>query len=41
MTHEGQKYAEPLHYAPLSKAAVGKAEKLIKSITYNEKPILK
>jgi phosphate transport system substrate-binding protein len=41
MTHEGQKYAEPLHYAPLSKAAVGKAEKLIKSITYNEKPVLK
>jgi phosphate transport system substrate-binding protein len=41
MTHQGQKYAEPLHYAPLSKAAVGKAEKLIKSITYNEKPILK
>jgi len=41
MTHEGQKYAEPLHYAPLSKAAVGKAEKLIKSITYKEKAILK
>jgi phosphate transport system substrate-binding protein len=41
MTHQGQKYAEPLHYAPLSKAAVGKAEKLIKSITYNEKSILK
>jgi phosphate transport system substrate-binding protein len=41
MTHEGQKYAEPLHYAPLSKAAVGKAEKLIKSITYKGKPIMK
>jgi len=41
MTHEGQKYSEPLHYAPLSKAAVGKAEKLIKSITYKENPILK
>jgi phosphate transport system substrate-binding protein len=40
-THEGQKYAEPLHYAPLSKAAVGKAEKLIKSISYKEKPIFK
>ena len=40
-THEGQKYAEPLHYAPLSKAAVGKAEKLIKSITYKETPIMK
>jgi phosphate transport system substrate-binding protein len=41
MTHQGQKYAEPLHYAPLSKAAVGKAEKLIESITYKGKPILK
>jgi phosphate transport system substrate-binding protein len=41
MTHEGQKYAEPLHYAPLSKAAVGKAEKLIKSITYKDMPIMK
>jgi phosphate transport system substrate-binding protein len=41
MTHEGQKYAEPLHYAPLSKAAVGKAEKLIKSITYKETPMMK
>lgn len=41
MTHEGQKYAEPLHYAPLSKAAVAKAEKLIKSITYNGSPIMK
>ena len=41
MTHEGQKHAEPLHYAPLSKAAVAKAEKLIKSITYKETPIMK
>jgi phosphate transport system substrate-binding protein len=41
ITHQGQKYAEPLHYAPLSKEAVGKAEKLIKSITYKERPILK
>jgi phosphate transport system substrate-binding protein len=41
MTHEGQKYAEPLHYAPLSKAAVGKAEKLIKSITYKETLVMR
>jgi phosphate transport system substrate-binding protein len=41
MTHEGEKYAEPLHYAPLSKAAVAKAEKLIKSITYKGSPIMK
>jgi phosphate transport system substrate-binding protein len=41
MTHKGQRYAEPLHYAPLSKAAVEKAENLIKSITYREKPVMK
>ena len=41
MTHEGQKHAEPLHYAPLSKKAVKKAEKLIKSISYKEKPLMK
>jgi phosphate transport system substrate-binding protein len=41
MTHEGQKHAEPLHYAPLSKRAVEKAEKLIKSISYKEKPLMK
>jgi len=41
MTHEGQKYAEPLHYAPLSKAAVGKAEKLIRSITYKGTSMMK
>lgn len=40
MTHRGQKYAEPLHYAPLSRAAVGKAEKLIQSITYDGKRIM-
>jgi len=41
MTHEGQKYAEPLDYAPLSKKAVEKAEKLIKSITYRGNVIMK
>ena len=39
MTHEGQKYVEPLNYAPLPKAAVEKAEVLIKSITYNGEPL--
>jgi phosphate transport system substrate-binding protein len=39
MTHEGQKYVEPLNYAPLPKAAVEKAEVLIKSITYDGKPL--
>jgi phosphate transport system substrate-binding protein len=41
MTHEGQKYAEPLDYAPLSKKAVEKAEKLIKSVMYKGSPIMK
>ncbi len=41
MTHEGQKYAEPMEYAPLSKAAAGKAEKLVKSITYGGAPVMK
>ena len=41
MTHEGQTYAEPLHYAPLSKKAVEKTEKLIKSVTYKGSAIMK
>jgi phosphate transport system substrate-binding protein len=40
MVHQGQKYAEELHYAPLSKQALMKAENLIKSITYNGKQIM-
>ncbi|MGC8804536.1 MAG: phosphate ABC transporter substrate-binding protein PstS, partial [Candidatus Ratteibacteria bacterium] len=40
MIHQGQKYATELHYAPLPKNAVIKAENLIKSITYNGKRIL-
>ena len=40
-THEGQKYAEPLNYAPLSDKAVKLDEKILKSVTYNGKPILK
>ena len=41
MTHEGQKHAEPLHYAPLSKKAVEKTEKLIKSVNYKGSTIMK
>jgi len=41
MTHEGQKYAEPLHYAPLPSEAIKKAEKVIGSVTYNGNPIQK
>ncbi|HEU4904405.1 MAG TPA: phosphate ABC transporter substrate-binding protein PstS, partial [Flavisolibacter sp.] len=38
--HEGQKFCEPLHYAPLSPAAVAVAETILKSATFNGKPIL-
>ncbi len=41
MVHEGQKYAEPLQYAPLSRNAQEKAEKLLKSVTYGGAPLLK
>jgi phosphate transport system substrate-binding protein len=41
ITHEGQKYTEPLEYAPLSKKAVEKAEKLIKSITYKSSALMR
>jgi phosphate transport system substrate-binding protein len=40
MTHEGQKYAEPMEYAPLTRGAVEKAEALLKSMTYDGKNIL-
>lgn len=38
--HQGQKFCEPLNYAPLSKSAVKVAEKLLKSATYGGKAIL-
>lgn len=38
--HDGQKYAEPLNYAPLSKSAVKVAEKILKSATFDGKAIL-
>jgi len=41
MTPSRQKYTEPLEYAPLSKKAVEKAEKLIKSISYKSSVIMK
>jgi phosphate transport system substrate-binding protein len=41
MTHEGQQYCADLLYAPLPKEAVAKAEKILKSVTYDGKPILK
>jgi len=39
--HEGQAFAAPLNYAPLSKEALKVAEKILKSATYNGKAILK
>lgn len=38
--HDGQKYATPLDYAPLSSAAVTKAENEILSIKYQGQPLL-
>ncbi len=37
----GQKYAEALNYAPLSKDAEAKAVKIVQAMTYNGKPVLK
>lgn len=38
--HDGQKYCKDLNYAPLSPAAVAVAEKILKSATFDGKPIL-
>ncbi len=38
--HEGQKYCKDLNYAPLSPAAVTVAEKILKSATFDGKPLL-
>jgi phosphate transport system substrate-binding protein len=38
--HEGQQFAEPLNYSPLSKEALKVAEKILKTATYNGKSIL-
>lgn len=41
MVKDGQKFVEPLQYSALSKDAVAKSEKIIKSMTYDGAPILK
>lgn len=41
MTHDGQKYAEPLQYAPLSKAAQQRTDNIIRSITYAGREVMK
>lgn len=38
--HEGQKYCEGLNYAPLSSSALSVAETILKSATYDGKPIM-
>ena len=38
--HEGQQFAAPLNYSPLSKEALKVAEKILKSATYGGKTIL-
>jgi phosphate transport system substrate-binding protein len=38
--HDGQQYCEGLTYAPLSQAAVSVAESILKSATYDGKPIM-
>ncbi|WP_455381512.1 phosphate ABC transporter substrate-binding protein PstS [Salinispira pacifica] len=40
MIHDGQQYAEPLEYAPLPSAAVKADEDILRSMTYDGKPIL-
>ena len=41
MVKDGQKFVEPLQYSALSKDAVAKSEKIIRSMTYGGAPILK
>ena len=41
MVHDGQKYAEPMQYAPLARNAQERAEKLLKSVTYGGTPLVK
>lgn len=41
MVGNGQRYLEPLQYAPLSKEAAEKSVKIVRSMTYNGAPLLK
>jgi len=40
MTHEGQKYAAPLYYAPLPRTVARKAEKIVASITFDSTAVM-
>lgn len=37
--HEGQRYTKPLYYAPLPQDVVARSEKIIRSVTYQGKPL--
>ncbi|MFC1553278.1 phosphate ABC transporter substrate-binding protein PstS [candidate division KSB1 bacterium] len=41
MTHEGQKYAPTLDYAPISEKVVGSVEDILSSVTYGGEKLLK
>jgi len=41
MIHDGQQFAEPLHYSPLSKSAVQKSEAILRSVVFDGSPLLK
>jgi phosphate transport system substrate-binding protein len=38
--HDGQEFAEPLHYAPLPEGAARKAETIVRSVVYDGKQVL-
>ncbi|OED35287.1 phosphate ABC transporter substrate-binding protein PstS [PVC group bacterium (ex Bugula neritina AB1)] len=40
MLNEGQEIAEPLHYVPLPEKALEKAKNILRSVTYDDKPLL-
>lgn len=40
MIHDGQQYSAPLNYAPLSAKAVSIGDALLKTVTYEGKPVL-
>jgi phosphate transport system substrate-binding protein len=40
MIHDGQQYSNALNYAPLSPAAVRAGDALLKSVTYDGKPVM-
>jgi phosphate transport system substrate-binding protein len=40
MIHDGQQYSSALTYAPLAPAAVSAGDAVLKSVTFDGKPIL-